>query len=405
MTVSGDRAETTGFARMADPAIHSSGLPARIAVAAIVVSALLLGISSGIGLLTGAPNAVVGAFLAVRRPDNSVGWLLLALALAFGVAFATVPATAAQLMVGGATPAATAIAVLSGSGGGAIIDLFLVIAIVFPGGRLPTGHWGRVCRLALASVVLLAVASLFAPTITVTVAGTAVGVDVPNPLAIFPGSPLWFVVYAGTVLSLVLMAAGVGSLVIRLRRARAIERAQLRWLVWSMACIVAGGIAVVAGNVFLDNRVEWLVWIPVLIAFPLPPIAIGIAVLRYRLYEIDRLISRTISWVAISAVLAGVFVAVILAIQAALTQVTSSNTFAVAASTLVVAALFQPLRRRVQARVDRRFNRARYDAQMIVAAFAGRLRDEVDLGQLELEIFATVAHTVQPSASSLWLRR
>jgi len=134
------------------------------------------------------------------------------------------------------------------------------------------------------------------------------------------------------------------------------------------------------------------------------PIAIGIAMLRYRLYEIDRLISRTIGWAFVSVVLAVVFVAIVLVIQAVLARVTTSNTFAVAASTLVVAALFQPLRRRVQARVDRRFNRARYDADRTVAAFAGVLRDEVDLGQVTMELKSAVVRTVQPTVTSLWLR-
>jgi len=128
-------------------------------------------------------------------------------------------------------------------------------------------------------------------------------------------------------------------------------------------------------------------------------------VLRYRLYEIDRIVSRTIGWAIVSAVLATVFVVVILVLQTALAQVTSSNTVAVATSTLVVFALFQPLRRRVQARVDRRFNRARYDAERTLAAFAGRLRDEVDLGQLRAEIIGTVDRTVQPTTVSVWLRR
>ena len=147
-----------------------------------------------------------------------------------------------------------------------------------------------------------------------------------------------------------------------------------------------------------------LVWIPAEIAFVLPPIAIGVAILRYRLYDIDRVISRTIGWVIVSAVLATVFVLVILLVQAVLAEVTPSNTFSVAASTLVVAALFQPLRRSVQKRVDRRFNRARYDAERTLTAFAERLRDEVDLDQLRTEILSTVSQVVEPTTVSIWLR-
>ncbi|MGH2465172.1 MAG: hypothetical protein ACRDGI_06910, partial [Candidatus Limnocylindrales bacterium] len=134
------------------------------------------------------------------------------------------------------------------------------------------------------------------------------------------------------------------------------------------------------------------------------PVAIGIAVLRYRLYEIDRLISRTISWALVSALIALLFVGFILAMQAALTPLTESNDLAVAGSTLLVATLFVPIRRRVQRFVDRRFNRSRYDAERTIAAFAARLRDEVDVEALRAEILATVTKAVEPTSVALWLR-
>jgi hypothetical protein len=139
-------------------------------------------------------------------------------------------------------------------------------------------------------------------------------------------------------------------------------------------------------------------------SFALIPLAIGVAVLRYRLYEIDRIISRTIGWAVVTTIVAGLFIALVLAFQALLAPLTGSNTIAVAGSTLLVAALFQPLRRRVQRLVDRRFNRTRYDAERTVAAFAARLRDEVDLESLRGEILTAVAQTVQPTSVSLWLR-
>jgi len=140
-----------------------------------------------------------------------------------------------------------------------------------------------------------------------------------------------------------------------------------------------------------------------LLGFGLLPVAIGIAVLRYRLNEIDRLVSRTIAYGVLTLMLALAFVGVVLGLQALSAPFTGSSTLAVAASTLVVAALFQPLRRRVQARVDRRFNRSRYDAERTVPAFGGRLRDGVDLGQLSTEIGAAIDKTVQPVSVSLWL--
>jgi hypothetical protein len=381
------------------------GWPGRIAVIALIVPALLVGLASGYGFLAVAPYGLVGVFLAIRRPRNSVGWLLLALAWAFGFAFASVPtATAQQLLAGAAPPAVLALGVLSNSGGGSIIPLFLVIAILFPTGRLPTGRWGRLARAALAIVVLILVLAVFAPTISITPVGSESAINVPNPLAVVPDWPPWSLVSAIEPIVYVLTFAGVISMFLRFGRARGVERAQLRWLVWSMAFIFVGFIVGLAGDSVFVNGLGGLVWIPAEIAFPLPAVAIGVAVLRYKLYEIDRVISRTISWAAVTLILGSLFVAVILVVQALLAPVSRSNELAVAGSTLLVFALFQPLRRRVQQIVDRRFNRSRYDAERTVAAFAERLRDEVDLEQLVAEILATVRQTVEPSSVSLWLR-
>jgi hypothetical protein len=183
-----------------------------------------------------------------------------------------------------------------------------------------------------------------------------------------------------------------------------VERAQLRWLVWSMAFIVVGFIIGLVGDALFVNGLDGAVWLPAIVAFALPPLAIGIAVLRYRLYEIDRLISRTIAYGLLTLLLGSLFVAVILALQALVAPFTGSNELAVAGSTLLVAALFQPLRRRVQRVVDRRFNRSRYDAERTVAALATRLRDEVDLDAVRADLLATVDATLEPASASLWLR-
>ncbi|HLO36071.1 MAG TPA: hypothetical protein VK194_08310, partial [Candidatus Deferrimicrobium sp.] len=177
-----------------------------------------------------------------------------------------------------------------------------------------------------------------------------------------------------------------------------------KWFVASLALTGALVTAVVAVVVAIP-RVGTGIWVFAVLGYATIPPAVGIAVLRYRLYEIDRIVSRTVGWAVVSATLAAVFVSVILVLQALLASVTSSNTIAVAASTLAVAALFQPLRHRVQGRVDRRFNRARYDAERIVMEFVSRLRDEVELGQLQVEISTAVSQTVQPASLAVWLRR
>ena len=383
---------------------RSLGLPGRIAVVAVAALAIAVGVTSGVGLLESAPYGIVGGVLAIRRPRHLVGWLLLAGAWTFALSSVPVSATTAQLVAGAVPPLLMAVAVVQASTGGFLITVLLVITLVFPSGRLPTGPWGRLARLALAIVLLLAILGVFAPTISVSVPGISSGVNVPNPLALVPGWPLWPVVLAGPPLTLVLTAAGVMSMVVRLRRAQGVERAQLRWLVWSMAFIVVGFIIGLVGDSVFANGLNGVVWLPAIIAFSLPPLAVGVAVLRYRLYEIDRLVSRSIGWGVLTVILGGVFVGLVLGLQAILAPITGSNALAVAASTLLVFSLFQPVRRRVQAVVDRRFNRSRYDAQVAVESFSARLRDEVDLEILQGSLLALVEATLEPTTASLWLR-
>jgi len=194
---------------------------------------------------------------------------------------------------------------------------------------------------------------------------------------------------------------------VRYRRAASIEREQLKWFA-AVGVIVGPAfvVGVIAGG--SSNTVTPVSEAGFAVAFVglifLLPIAIGIAILRYRLYEIDRLISRTIAYGVLTVIVAGLFVGCILGLQAVLAPVTQSNELAVAGATLLVFSLFQPLRRRVQRLVDRRFNRSRYDAERTIAAFAGRLRDEVDLEAVRADILATVDAALEPSTVSLWLR-
>jgi hypothetical protein len=195
--------------------------------------------------------------------------------------------------------------------------------------------------------------------------------------------------------------ASLASLVLRWRRARGIERAQLKWLAFAVSVEIPV-LFVFGVDVFrIDPR---LGTIAAIVATPLIPIAIGIAILRYRLFEIDRIISRTLSYAVVTITLAIVFVGAVLGLQAILAPVTGGKPVAVAASTLIAAALFQPLRRRVKSAVDRRFNRARYDAQRTADAFAARLRDQVDLEGLSGDLQAVVGRTLEPSTTVVWVR-
>jgi hypothetical protein len=272
------------------------------------------------------------------------------------------------------------------------------LALVYPSGRLLSVRWWPVAVGAVLVITILTFGSAFGPWTDGTFPGQ-------NPLQIVGAAPdaVGFLLGSLTVLVPLLTIA---SLVIRYRRAAGIERAQLKWFALVMAISLPA--LLVRFSLYGNDGVELIVSnVALLVAyagFALLPVAIGIAILRYRLYEIDRLISRTISYGVLTAIVGGLFGGFILVFQAVLAPVTGSNELAVAGSTLLVFALFQPLRRRVQRLVDRRFNRSRYDAERTVAAFAGRLRDEVDLDALKLEILATVTRAVEPTTVALWLR-
>jgi hypothetical protein len=220
----------------------------------------------------------------------------------------------------------------------------------------------------------------------------------------------------GNAVATVLLVAGgalaVTSLLVRYRRAAPIERQQLKWFaavatvagiagVVNVATYAASGGAGPSGTLGVVEAVSSFF---IYGGLALLPVAIGIAVLRHNLYEIDRLISRSIGWAVLTLILGITFAAVVLALQALIAPSTGSNELAIAGSTLLVAALFQPLRRRVQLVVDRRFNRSRYDAERTVAALAARLRDEVDLEAVRADILATVDAALEPRSASLWLR-
>jgi hypothetical protein len=206
-------------------------------------------------------------------------------------------------------------------------------------------------------------------------------------------------------IGVVVLLSPIAAVAIRYRRGGAVERQQLKWLIAvTVAAVIAWSIVTV-GGLMRTQLLTTIGWYGGLLAFAGFPIAIGIAVLRYRLFEIDRIISRTIAWAVVTGVLVAVFAGGVVALQAALVGFTQGETLAVAVSTLVAATLFQPLRWRVQRTVDRRFDRASYDGQRTVEAFAERLRDEVALDAVVADLHATVATSIKPSSFGLWLRQ
>jgi hypothetical protein len=376
---------------------------ARVGLAAIVLLGLAFNLSNPLGLIAFLPNALVGFVLVVRRSHNPIGWLLLLMAAGFSLAGR--PEIAAAALASGNTPwlpyavwlaTMTAIAMLAG---------IATLSAVFPSGRLPGGSTGQVTRLALLLFAAVAVLQALVPSFSKLLPdGTLVVIE--NPFVVAPGWSGWAMfdgVGPAYVVLLGAIVACIGGLLARFGRAVGVERQQYKWLLGSLALVaIALAFGFIAASVVGRDK-EW-VWLPGALAFPLPPIAIGIAVLRYRLYDIDRIISRTISYGVVSALLLAVYAGLVLILQGPLGAVTGGDTVAVAASTLVAAALFQPIRRRTQAAVDHRFNRTRYDAERTVNALAARLRDEMDLPIVRSAVVDAVAHSVEPSAASLWLR-
>jgi hypothetical protein len=347
----------------------------------------LLDDTAAIGLE--AAGAAAGALLAARRPHNPIGWLLLAIFLLVAppyqqYAILDYRMHHGTLPLGGATVALLADWPIW-------LIMITILLWLFPDGRLPAGRWRPVTMALLGAGVLLGLAGTVGG--IVAVAGRAVPVDAIGNLTAKPAGA-WKLV--APVFLIGLFASLLGWLIVqvpRYRRADRDRRQQLKWLY--------GGAIVFLAGVFMPSSPPWLNDLGEIAAMALP-VCIGIAVLKYRLYEIDRIISRVISYGIITAVLAGVFAGLVVL---ATDVLPFKAPVAVAASTLAAAALFNPLRRRVQRMIDRRFNRARYNAEAIVAAFTVRVRQTVDLDTVQDDFVSVVNRAFEPAHVSVWLPR
>jgi hypothetical protein len=339
--------------------------------------------------------ATVGAVLASRRSRHPVGWLLLACAVcltANGVAGGYAPYGFQARP--GALPAAAWVAMYYPATALTPLTLLSLVLLLTPTGSLPSPRWRWLAWLTAGAPAVLLLAMPLAPR---PPEERYQGVDNPLDLRAFDG-PLLAANRALLAVTVLGVLAGAGSLVVRFRRARGTERQQLRWLVLAAALTGVGMLAsvvlVAAGNQVL---VGWVSGVCV----ALLPLAVGAAVLRYRLFDLDRIISRTLAYGLLTVLLGGGYALVVLGLGRLLGR---DSPLVVAAATLAVAAVFQPARRRVQAAVDRRFNRRRHDAARIIEGFGARLRDQVDLDTLTAELLAVVDQTMQPTQASLWLR-
>jgi MFS family permease len=345
----------------------------------------------------------IGAVIVARQPRNRIGWLCC------GVGFLVGPAFFGQdyawytlVHQPGSLPGGLAMGWLGSWPWFIALGLILVfLPLLFPNGQLVSRRWRPVAWVAAAWLVLIWVGVAFSP-------GPLEGVNhktVPNPLGI-EGAEATFKrleTIAAPGLGL-LMLLSVTSMVGRFRRARSAERQQLKWFTYAAALSVLLFLSFALTG--LDTRTPsplgyiiaalWLMTIPM---------AIGVALLRYHLFDIDRLINRTLVYGLLTALLAGLYAAAVLVLGQLFGGIgTEPPSWAVAGATLAVAALFQPARRRIQQVVDRRFNRRKYDAAKTVEAFSVRLREELDLDTLSVELLAVVDQTVQPAKASLWLR-
>jgi hypothetical protein len=346
---------------------------------------------------------VVGFVVASRKPGNPLGWIMLAAA-----AVSSLSQDASFYMVAdyrlrhGGLPLGW-VAVLAQPGWAVSIVLSGLLVLLFPDGRPPSPRWRWVLWLYLAAATLYLVGVLIAS--VGAIAGHDIRVDASGNLLVLShptGSSMWWGVVEGVFLPVVAVC-WLGSVVAQVasyRRSSGIRRQQLKWLLaGSATALICVPLTVsLSGMRGLPGLAGGITGAVALLAIP---VCMGVAILRYRLFDIDRIISRTLGYAIVTGLLVGVYAGIVLL---ATREVSINEPVAVAGSTLAVAALFNPLRRRVQRAVDRRFNRARYDADNIVAAFAARLQDAAGPDSVQDELASTVQNALEPTYLSVWLR-
>jgi hypothetical protein len=369
------------------------GILAVLSGAAMVPLALLASPAGSVALgnlliaaAIGIPSAAVGCLVTRRQPGNPLGWLFLVIAICLFLSTDGEDYAAVSYLLGHHLPFGPVGLVLDGIWGPTLV-LFVLVILLFPDGRLPSAVWRWALRayLVVFSAFLVATAAAMAGAL----AGHPIRVDSTGGLAAVDHPSGWFNAVQGpiTVIVAALSLAFIARQALSWRRAAGDRRQQLKWLASgatiTMVCVILGSTVGVG-------------WFGVAAL----PISMGVAILRYRLYEIDRIISRTLAYAIVTGLLVGVYAGLVLLA----TRVLSVHTpVAVAAATLAAAALFNPLRRRVQHMVDRRFNRARYDADLIVAAFASRLKDEVQLDSIRDDLAGAVQRALEPAHVSVWI--
>ena len=379
------------------------GLAALFLAANIPLTVVSGQLGNGIvAVVIGIPCAAVGFLVARRQPANPLGWLFLAAAICFFVSNAGADYAYVVYRLGHRLPFGPVGLVLDQLWTAGLV-LFIVVILLFPDGRLPSRFWRWALRTY--GALYLALLAAFAIATADALAAHPVRIDAAGGLSAVDNPVGWFAAVQHSILILLLaMSAGfIARQVLTWRRSSGERRQQVKWLASGAAVSIASLILGVAlGTSGTTTTV--LEWVDNIFWFGQAalPVSMGVAILRYRLYEIDRIISRTLAYAIVTGLLVGVYAGLVLLA----TQVLRfHSTVAVAAATLAAAALFSPLRRRVQKVVDRRFNRARYDAELTVAAFAARLKEAVDLDSVRADLATVVQQTLEPAHLSMWTHR
>jgi hypothetical protein len=343
--------------------------------------------------------STVGAVIASRSSlGNSIGWLFCAIGLSFGVIhFSAEYAIYALLAQPETLMGGEAAAWILSWAWVLAVGFIVFLALLFPDGRLPSRRWRWFAWLSLLLIITGAVWGAFTPGAILSLG------QINNPLGVEGLPNVWELTQT---LMLTLIFVSAASLFMRLRAASGVERQQIKWFTYT--AVVASSAALLTYTISEPMGALWLKWVGYVVmqvALICMPISMGIAILRYRLYEIDILINRTLVYGSLTAVLVALYFGVIVVLQSLFVSLTGQqSTLAVVASTLLIAALFTPLRRHIQSFIDRRFYRSRYDARKTLEALSAKLRDETDLAALSEDLVGVVRETMQPAHVSLWLR-
>jgi len=337
----------------------------------------------------------VGLLITQRVPGNRLGWIALVISVCSGIQLST-GALATQLAGAGPTTSAVNwLAAISAAGQIGIVGGLVVFGYLAPDGRLLSRRWRPMFVAVVAALCAVAINN------ALTSDGVRNEVVLARaPVAGAPAGLLHAVMFVANGIVIVAVPAGLVALVLRYRRGNAVQRLQIKWLVWAafVALFLAVGVQSVGSHYW--PQAVWMGTILWAVIGSCLPASVAVGVLRYRLYDIDRILSRTVSYFVVTGALVGVYIGAVALIESGLGF---SSSVAVAASTLAAAAVFQPVRHRVQRAVDRRFDRAAYDATRTVEAFSNRLRDQVDTDAVRVDLVATVSVAVAPASVSIWM--